>query len=130
VGVVSFESIELWRPRRDPGRRLRVAIATLLVTALLVVSGTAAMMTRRPLVLVLGLAAALALAWLSRRLRGGAPEWDARRPRPWVPRRPGSRRAGPGADRRGASRAPATPREACNPQRAQRTVAIGVPPRL
>ena len=128
---MSFETIELWRPRRDPERQRRTMITALIGIVMLAGSATATLIMRRPLLLVLGLAAALALACASWWLRGGAPEWVALLPRRWVPRGSNDRRTlRSGEGRRGPARAPAAARDACKPQRVQRTVAIGGPPRV
>lgn len=132
MGVVSLETVELWRPRRDRRQRARRGLATFLVFALLLGSLGAAIMLRRPLILLLGLAAALGLACALRWLPGGAsspPQWVALLPRRWVPRTPGDRLGPSQTERRAAGRGAAASSAAapapCNPQRARRTVAIG-----
>ncbi len=103
---MSFETVELWRPRRDPARhRGRV----LLVLALIAGSLAAAFFMRRPLLLPLGLALALGVACARRRppeSGEGPPGWGVLLPRRWVPRHSDDRRAGPQPDRRRPGRRP------------------------
>jgi len=132
VGLVSLQSVELWRPRREPKQRARRMLTGALVFAVLIGSLVAAGVLRRPRVLLLGLATALVLACASRWLQAGAATWDATRPRPWVPRVPCDRRASSGPDRREVARArsgpPSIKPAPCNSQPAPRRVAIGGPP--
>jgi hypothetical protein len=133
---MSLETVELWRPRIERGERLRRGLVTLLLGVLMLGSLAAALMLRRPLVLVWGLVAVLALACAIRWWRGagGPSEWIVLLPRRWVSRRPGDRRGASPNDRRATARGRAPGSEAasaaCNPQRARRRVAIGGPPRL
>ncbi len=131
---MSLETVELWRPRRDPRQRARRTLAGVLVVAGLAGSWIAAALLRIPLVLLAGVAAALVFACAPRWLSGGAAgpaDWVVLLPRRWVSRVPGDRRVAPEKERRGAGR-PAAPPSAvasapCNPQRAPRGVASGGP---
>ena len=130
---MSLQSVELWRPRREPKLRARRALVGTLALVLLIGALAAALITRRPLVLGAGLAGAFAVAcaglwWVDRQAT-----WDATRPRPWVPRGADDRRTRPGSDRRTIRRPPVplpiTP-EPCNTQPEKRRVAIGGRPRV
>ena len=129
---MSLETVELWRPRRDRRQRVRRGLATCLVLALLLGSLSAAIVVRRPVFLLLGLAAALGFACAMRWLPGGVTghrQWVALLPRRWVSRTPDDRRGPSQTERRAAGRRAAASSAAapapCNPQRARRTVAIG-----
>jgi hypothetical protein len=134
VGLVSLETVELWRPRRDPKQRARRALAGVLVVAGLAGAWIAAALLRLPLVLLLGIAGALVFACAPRWLSGGAAgpaDWVVLLPRRWVPRIPGDRRPAPQAERRAPARvvgpASGSGSTPCNPQRAPRGVATGGP---
>lgn len=130
---MSLQSVELWRPRREPKDRVRRTLAAALVCGVLIGSVIAASVLRRPLVLGLGLVATLVLAFASLWLLGGGTTWVATLPRPWVPRVPGARRGPSARDRRaarGSSTAPPTAPAPCNSQPAPPRVAIGRRPPL
>lgn len=129
---MSLPSVELWRPRPDPKRRARRILVGVLALALLIGSLVAAAITRRPLVLGVGLAVAFVLACAWGWLLARETTWGATRPRPWVPRVPGDHRAWAGADRRGPTRARRAPLSIapapCNSQPDERRLAIGGSP--
>ena len=131
---MSLKSVELWRPRREPGERGRRVMAIALAVGLLAASLILSVVLHRSIVLFGGLAAALVLSLVWGRLLGGGITWTVSRPRPWVPRVRGSRRPQPGPDRRTPLHRRPLPlpaaEEPCNPQSEPRRVASGGDPQV
>jgi hypothetical protein len=123
VGVVSLESVELWRPRRAPRRGGARLVTAVIALALIAAGWAAGAALKRPLVVLAGPGLALALALAAHRARTGPPAWGARRPRRWVPRLTADRRAFTGVDRRRRSAPEVAAAAECKLQEARRAVA-------